>query len=738
MFFYDTETCGFYGLPVLIQYAKDEGPVQIHDVWSEEVGKTLDLIEEMMEEGVCGYHLGFDHFQLCKIYTTLMQLSRAKKPENMVHDVYLAEEDGRFGPCVKPKTAVDLFLHVKKSKFQQAMGKRRFKISKVHRTLAWEVCDYLNNNLHFDRYLHVSKDPIWSVVPIKNKKQEVILPEFRDIVASFKMSTKLKDICIEVFGLPVTYFNEVMPDTQPVELGYIPWAKGIVDLKEWPTKTPPAALCKEYCGTWPLHIQIHKMHWKKSQPRQYAIDDVEWTRKLYHYFEDPVSDYDSELACSVAACRWRGFDLDLDRIEELREEALSKVDNRIASSTKAREYIVKAMDEFDLDKFERDLGNTDKNSLAVLSTWKGYCDKCEEGCAECPPSEVAIRAMEVIESRKWKSKALTYGKLKLGGRFHPSFSVIGTKSSRMSGSDGFNPQGIDRSHEMRSCFTLGESLMGGDFSGFELTIADAVYKDPTWHEMLLTDKKHHAVFGAELYGKTYEEIMDRSNGLYDSSKAGFFQLIYGGTADGMSYKLGIPVTQTQKAENKFFKDYPKILERRAQLYKKFKPLSKGVWHTPDTEISSLLGHKRYFELEFKICKFMYDLSNNIPFESDTFCERTKGRRQLATNALQSALHGFIHGVQKKAARAAINHEIQPVGGCATKIVQSKIWKLQPHGIKDWVVQPMNIHDEIPCVVYGGNEELVRETVYQAIDELKEVIPLLKMDWASGPNWDEIH
>ena len=183
-------------------------------------------------------------------------MNRTKCPENIVHDVYLAEEDGRFGPCVKPKFAIDLYLKVLKSPFQQGMSRRRFKISKVHKSIAWDVCDYLNNNLRFDHYLHASPDPIWSVKVIKDKKDKVIHPAFRNIEASFKTSTKLKDICLEVFDLPVTYFTEIMPESMPVELGYIPWAKGIVDLPEWPTDKPPPDLKKDYCGTWPLHVSF--------------------------------------------------------------------------------------------------------------------------------------------------------------------------------------------------------------------------------------------------------------------------------------------------------------------------------------------------------------------------------------------------------------------------------------------------------------------------------------------------
>lgn len=750
MYFYDTETCGFYGMALLIQYAKDEGEIKLHDVWSEEIGKTLDLIEDLMDEGVCGYHLAFDHFHLSKLYTTFSLLPRDKKPESIVHDVYLAEAEGRFGQCIKPRSAVDLMMHVRKSQFQQGMSKRVFKVMKVHKSIAAALCRYLNR-VEFPHYMHVSKSPIWEIKYIKDKKdKDIIDSEFRNIVGTLRPSTGLKTICTDVFKLPATHFQEVMPDSQPVELGYIPWAKGIVDLPEWPTKEPPPGYNLEYCGTWPIHIQIHKIHWKMKKPRKYAMEDVEWTRKLYHYFEDPEETYDSALTCAVASCRWRGYELDIPKIKERRASCLEKVNKTIIDPRRAKRYIMEVMDDYELDKFQdekNDLDSTNALTLGVVSKWVTPCAECIEkmqeeftvvSCEKCQPTPAALRARDVIESRKWKSKALTYGKLMLGGRFHPSFSIIGTKSSRMSGADKFNPQGIDSSDEMRECFTLGKTLMGGDFSGFELTIADAVYEDPNWHDMLLNDRKVHADFGADLYESDYDTILN-DQPRYRKSKSGIFLLLYGGEAYGMSKKLDVTEEQAAKAEQGFFKRFPPILKRRKEIYKDYMPLREGVWHEPKDSIGSLFGHKRYYGLEFQICKLFYDIASNPPVRSDDICIRSEKKgTQNVVDALRSAFTAAIHVIQKKAARSAINHEIQSPGACITKMVQKAIWDLQPAGVHDWVAQPSNIHDEIFAVVTPGYEDKVREAVYKKVEELQEIVPLLKITWGAGLNWKDIH
>ena len=85
-----------------------------------------------------------------------------------------------------------------------------------------------------------------------------------------------------------------------------------------------------------------------------------------------------------------------------------------------------------------------------------------------------------------------YQKLLLAGKFHASFVVIGTLSSRMAGADGLNPQGIKHTKDVRRMFPLswdGYILCGGDFDSFEVTLADAVYNDPSLRAALCSGKK---------------------------------------------------------------------------------------------------------------------------------------------------------------------------------------------------------------------------------------------------------
>ena len=91
-----------------------------------------------------------------------------------------------------------------------------------------------------------------------------------------------------------------------------------------------------------------------------------------------------------------------------------------------------------------------------------------------------IRAKEILGVKFAAKEIELYEKLLLAGKFHASFIVIGALSSRMAGADGLNAQGIKHTKEVRQMFPLtwGDNLLcGGDFSSFEVTIADAVCND---------------------------------------------------------------------------------------------------------------------------------------------------------------------------------------------------------------------------------------------------------------------
>ncbi len=167
---------------------------------------------------------------------------------------------------------------------------------------------------------------------------------------------------------------------------------------------------------------------------------------------------------------------------------------------------------------------------------KGTCLRCEGTGTFHPVGEItgdhgnhpaAIRADELLQIKVAAKEVELYKKLLRAQKFHASFVVIGTLSTRMSGADGLNAQGIKSTKEVRAMFPLAwdpvdipgymarlqeilgdrwqevwdrvgdyyvqelYQLCGGDFDSFEVTLADAVYQDPDLRKALVTKMPCH-------------------------------------------------------------------------------------------------------------------------------------------------------------------------------------------------------------------------------------------------------
>jgi hypothetical protein len=771
MIYYDTETCGLHGPIVTIQYAFDDGPIHIHSVWRRPIVETLELIEEFMshEEGVCGFNLSFDHFHLCQLYTTLSLLKdKDREPIDCIEEYYLAEPNGRDGLCLKPQRAIDIMMHARKGPYQSTMDREDIRIKRVPTILAWQLAAELNkriplNDIYFAR--RADKTVRWQVFDIVDDLQNLV-PAFKDLVLKFAPSSALKALAVDA-GVArderLLYQDIALPDkARPVELGYAPFALALKNTPDWPY-------------TWPFKIEQHINYWHyNDKAREYASDDVADTRGLYNFFERPrPDDDDSVLACMVGAVRWRGFAIDIKELEHLRKKAIEKEEDirkkfNYNSVATVRKYLEEVLSEAERAILSVDGKTTTKGIiLEELSRWKisEICSKCGGfGCNNCEdgmipgadPHPAAIRASEIIRARKAKKEVEIYDKLLLAGRLHADFTVIGTRSSRMSGTGGLNPQGIKKSTYVRKCFTLalfGSILCGGDFSGFEVCLADAAYNDPDLRADLLSGKKIHALFGVYLFPeKSYEEIL-KSDGAanfyedyYGRSKNGVFALLYGGEPYTLSNRVGIPEQVAEEAYRRWCARYKVWGNERKKIFDMFCSMrqpggigTKVEWTDPADYIESLFGFRRYFTLENKIVKALFDLATEPPKEWLRVQSKVirRDREQTASGAVRSALFAAAFAQQAANMRAAANHVIQSSGAQITKKVQRKIWDVQPGGIHHWRVQPMNVHDEILSPTHPDFVNQVAEVVKESVDSFKEKVPLIKMTWKTNlSSWAE--
>jgi len=830
----DTETCGLHGMPVLLQYAEEDGPITLYEIWRRPIRETLTLIEWLCTHTVVGFNLAFDWFQIVKVYTVFRLCDPGWNPEEHIDEIAMLEPKGQDGPCVKPAAALDLMLHSRKGPYQSLMAREDVRIKRVPTALAYALARELEARVHFDNiYFAKSADPDapkWQVFDRRDRWGDIDA-EFKDVVLKFNPAGGLKFLVEHALKLkPKYHYKDVEPPPawRPYELGYAPTALSVAGPKRnWEVwgykKTRPISAddpasdvmadehdgdqivvrpdpksnseCKLLGIAWPGVIRKFIEHWtSREDAREYATDDIVYTRALDKHFGYPTpGDNDSTLACMVAAVRWHGFTIDIEGINALKAKAEAVVAAspvNVNKPSEVRDYIMAVMDGTEGLLLQH---STKKANLEAISKWgigrpcpekhkkdehcavcndEGFigdgepCGKCEGNdptCLRCggggliPSGQhpAARRALEILKVKFANKEIELYEKLLLAGNFHASFVVIGALSSRMAGADGLNAQGIKHTVEVRQMFPLtwdGYLLCGGDFSSFEVTIADAVCSDEALRAELIAGRKIHALFGMAIFpGTTYEEVKasdgSTTNDMYTKGKQGFFgTMLYGGDFSTLVNRLGISEEVARAAIENFGSRFTGVKKWRKRVADSFCSMtqpggigSKVVWKQPADYAETMLGFRRYFTLENRICRALFDLACKPPKEWRDCKVKVirRDRVQTAGGAVASALYGAAFSMQAANMRAAANHEIQSPGAEITKHVQRQIWDLQPAGVHDWRVAPMNIHDEIMCVTRPDMVPSVTKVVTDAVEHFRPYVPLIGMDWNEEMNnWAE--
>ena len=755
LLYLDTETCGFHGLIVLIQYASGNGEIKLYDVWFHTFQETIELIEWITTQRVVGFNLAFDWFHICKLYTTWLEyIGRGGDPDALPVDSdysHLAaceEAARRVNVCVKPRDALDLMLYARKGPYQSLMARDDIRIKRVPRIMAQRLREELENRIQLDGiYFNKRSDkeaPNWNIYDCKTVDGDPD-PDFQDVVLKFHPDGALKSLAKHLLKAEdILTMGDVEVDKKyrPEEVGYAPFAMAIGRPGRWK-------------WSWPDVIKFHIDHWRYNQrARKYATDDIIYTRGLHQHdmFADAeIGDDDSVLACMVGAVRWRGFAVDLERVKKQRDDAVKRSTTAPTDHGACKRWLAEVMDavEFTIIKqrgtgkviLEEIGGKLDEETGVYLNQWTN-----EDGTDH----KASIRARAIFDSRRAQKEVELYDKLLLAGRFHASFVVIGTLSTRMAGSDGLNPQGIISSKFVRECFILSDGddyqLDGGDFDSFEVCISAAVYKDEGLENDIKSGKKIHALLAQAIYPEQdYDSVMASKGSksgkdYYTDGKRAVFGLNYGGDANTLVKRLGISKANAENAFQRFEARYPGVKRARQRIIDMFCSMrqpggigSRVEWHEPAEKIESLLGFPRYFNLENQICKALYDLGNHPPkpWTEVRIKVVRRDREQTAAGACRSALFGAAFALQGAAMRAAANHIIQSTGAGTTKRVERRIWDHQPVGVHCFVVVPMNVHDEIMTVTEKSRSDEVKLTVDKTVAEFKPIIPLIRMDYCQG-------
>lgn len=493
LLFLDIESIGLSGMPVLLQFAVDDGPITLYDIWKEPVGKTIDLIEWMLQFAFVGFNNSFDHFMLSKLYTIWRLLPRDWIPEEHIEQIAKVEPLGKDGPCIKFASVCDLLLHSRKNQYQCLMAREDIRIRRVPTALAYPLSAELESRIELDGIFFAKfKDkeaPKWRVYDIFREGE--LVPEFKDVVLKFAPAGGLKFLAEYALGLKPKYLYDdikISDDYRPYEYGYAPTALAVSTPEQnWEVwvEEDGKRLLKGYA--WPALIKQHIEHWATNErAREYAQDDIVFTRGLYNHFNRPEpGDDDSVLACMVATVLWHGFEVDIEGMEELLLAAKLVVATspvNVNKPSEVRRYLSEMMSETEAMFIAE---STEKEKLKEISNWQvgdgEECVRCnnsgDTNCKCCGGigkftkglHPAATRSKELLAVKKAVKEIQLYEKLIRAKRFHANFSIIGTLSSRMAGGEkgnrdvessggrggsGLNPQAINKSKEVRGKFPL--------------------------------------------------------------------------------------------------------------------------------------------------------------------------------------------------------------------------------------------------------------------------------------------
>jgi len=791
-YFVDTESCGLYGVPVLLQFAVDDGPIALVDLWLQNCQDFLAFGRDLMAGRFIAHNINFDHQMISKWYNMCHLAVERYGPdhtmksimdEHGVQEVVDIEYESQSGMCLKPAAAVDTMILAAKGHRQSAlMAAKPLYVRRVPIEYGQPLADELTKETDLPWILFARKkqnpNPEWQVCDRVDDEGNVD-PRFVDVVLKFNPSNGLKDLHKFLFNSETTNFDDISPDEWPVGEGFCPYVAPLQHMcdDKWNYTNGKGEVKGKL---WPGLIEDHINFWATNRPaRKYGAKDITMLRDLYKHFEAPESDNDALLACQIASVRLSGFALDLDKMAEERVKSVAFVETspvNVNSPKQVKEYIAEALDPMEqlivarsanaetLEKIVKEF-TLDEAEDCECDDQK-FCQRCGgSGVVGPGPMEVAVRAKLIEEVRTQKKCVELYDKLLLAGRAYPNFRAVGTKSGRLSGTDGLNFQGIVSSYLVRSMFTLadaGEVLSGGDYDGQEVAIAGTTMNDDDLLDAMRAGKKIHGLFAAELFETTYEDILenkDEPNSRYGRGKSAVFLTIYGGTYQTMAQKAGVMVDIAEKAFTNFVAKFPGVGRTKNMITDRFSAIGRSdegkmTYREIDTKyIESIFGFRRYFNTEFKMQKLLFDFCNKVfdrggkhgEFISQLQADETKIvrdvktlREQTMAGALGSALIGACYSAGNGVIRAANNHLIQSAGRTITVGLQEKLWSLQPTGIHPFIVRPMSVHDEVACVSKADLVEEVSDVVRQTLDEQCEIVPLLQMDWGRHlKSWGEM-
>jgi DNA polymerase-1 len=276
------------------------------------------------------------------------------------------------------------------------------------------------------------------------------------------------------------------------------------------------------------------------------------------------------------------------------------------------------------------------------------------------------------------------------GRIHTSYNQTVTATGRLSSSNP-NLQNIPirtlEGKRIRQAFIAapGCLLISADYSQIELRVLAHLSEDDSLIAAFASDEDIHTRTASDVFGVFPQMV---SPDMRRQAKVINFGILYGMSAFGLARELGVPQKTAQAYIDGYFARYKKV---RAYL----DSILEGA--RQDGYVCTLLNRRRYLP----------ELKSSIP------------------------------SVRQFAERMAINAPIQGSAADLIKVAMVNIdHLLTQKGLSSRLI--MQVHDELVIEAPTREKEEVMNLVKKEMEEVIKLRVPLKVEIASGKNWDEAH
>lgn len=276
------------------------------------------------------------------------------------------------------------------------------------------------------------------------------------------------------------------------------------------------------------------------------------------------------------------------------------------------------------------------------------------------------------------------------GRIHTSYNQTVTATGRLSSSNP-NLQNIPirtlEGKRIRQAFIADPDcfLISADYSQIELRVLAHLSEDDALIDAFTSDEDIHSRTASDVFG-VFPQMVNPD--MRRQAKVINFGILYGMSAFGLAKELGVSMKTAQEYIDGYFNRYKKV-----RLY--LDGILEGA--RQNGFVSTLLNRRRYLP----------ELKSKIP------------------------------SVRQFAERMAINAPIQGTAADLIKVAMVNIAKLLlKKKLSARLI--MQVHDELVIEAPAGEKADVMALVKKEMEEVIRLKVPLKVEIASGKNWDEAH